>query len=97
MTETDTHLSPWTGRQVLNKKPVLPDSWFGLGVIGAVTLIAGIVLLIVSANISVSAYSAIATSVHTSMVTAVLGSLLTLIGSIAIIAQLTVKAVFSKM
>lgn len=55
----------------------------GLGLIGALTLVAGIILLIASFN---------TTAAHSALVSMVCGSLAILIGSFALIALLAVKA-----
>ena len=97
-THNGTHTSIWTGRQVPNRPTYVPSmqagqpntltvmspasqARTGLGVIGVLALVIGIILLIASFN---------TLAAHSALVTLVCGSLLTLIGSIALIAMLAV-------
>ena len=75
-----------------------------LGAIGALVLVAGIITLIVSFNVTPAiargsftpTADAIQSATHTALVTMVCGSLLTLIGSVAVIALLAVCSLPSK-
>ena len=98
MTENGTHQSWLTGKQVTNDKSAA-GTQMALGWIGVVTLVAGIITLTASFNVTPATkpgYSpsleAIQSATHTALVTMVCGGLLTLIGSIAVIALLAVKA-----